>query len=92
MKADLSSVRLQDELGRCQDIATGLHDCVYVARTAYRFLPEFRSRGQMNRLDEIFAASRTAPFDRYLITGYRDAQAHQAFIRFVTELQENEHL
>lgn len=43
----------------------------------------------MNRLDEIFAASRTAPFDRYLITGYRDAQTHQAFIRFMTELQEN---
>ncbi len=87
MKTDLSSARLQDELGRCQDIATGLHDCAYVARTAYRFLPEFASRGQMNRLEEIFAASRTAPFDLYLITGYRDARAHRAFIRFLRELQ-----
>ena len=87
MKTDLSATRLQDELGHCQDSAAGRHDCTYVARTAYRFLPEFRSREQINRLEEIFAASRTAPFDLYLVTGYRDGQAHQAFIRFMIELQ-----
>ena len=83
MKDDLSAGHLREELERCQSLSTGLHDCVYVARTAWRFLPEFRSRGQTGRLEEIFAGSRTAPFDLYLITGYRDGRAHRAAARFI---------
>ena len=86
MKNDLSAGYLREELERCQSLSTastGRHDCIYVARTAWRFLPEFRSRGQIGRLEEIFADSRTAPFDLYLVTGYRDGRAHRVAARFI---------
>ena len=85
MKNDLSVDYLREELERCQNLSTRLHDCIYVARTAWRSLPEFRSRGQIGQLEEVFADSRTAPFDLYLITGYRDGRAHRDAARFVVE-------
>ena len=85
MKDDLSAGHLREELERCQSLSTGSHDCIYVARTAWRFLPELRSRGQIGRLEEVFADSRTAPFDLYLITGYRDGRAHRAAARFIED-------
>ena len=83
MRNDLSTRHLREELERCQGLSTGLYDCIYVARTAWRFLPELRSRGQIGRLEEIFAGSRTAPFDLHLITGYRDGRAHRAAAWFI---------
>ena len=85
LKTELSVELLREELERCQSLTTRLYDCVYVARTAYRFLPEFRAQGEVDALDEIFATSRTAPFDRYLINGYRDGQAHRDAIDFIVE-------
>ena len=83
VKIDLSIRRLREELDLCQSLTAGLHDCIYVARTVWRFLPEFRNLGQIDELEEIFATSRTAPFDLSLITGFRDGQAHQAAARFI---------
>ena len=85
LKTELSVEPLRKELEYCQSLTTRLPDCVYVARTAYRFLPEFRAQGEVDALDEIFATSRTAAFDRYLINGYRDGQAHQDAIDFIEE-------
>lgn len=85
LKTELSVDPLREELERCQSLTTRLPDCVYVARTAYRFLPEFRAQGEVDALDEIFATSRTAAFDRYLINGYRDGQAHRDAIDFIVE-------
>lgn len=74
---------LRGELERCQTTAVEPHDCAYVARTAYRFLPELREQGLAEELEEIFANSPSAPFDLYLVTGYRDGRAHQSALRFI---------
>ena len=80
---NLSVDLLREELEHCQVQSGEAYDCAYVARTAYRFLPEFREQGQVDTLDEIFAASRTVAFDRYLINGYRDGQAYRDAIEFI---------
>ena len=81
LSGNLSTDVLRRELGACQSIAG--NNCVYVARTAYRFLPEFRDAGLVDELDEVFSASRTRDYDLYLINGYRDGQAHQRAIEFI---------
>lgn len=85
MRIDLSIREVREELERCQSVTAELHGCVYVARTAWRFLPEFRNLGQIDELGDIFIASRTAPFDLSLILGYRQGQAHQAAARFIQD-------
>ena len=74
LQANLTPSRLRQELGACQADPENL--CTYVARTAYRFLPEFREQGAIKELNSIFSDSRTRDFDLYLINGYRDGQAH----------------
>ena len=69
----LSVERLRLELSQCQSASES--NCTYVARTAYRFLPEFRDIGEIKALDEVFGASRTREFDLYLINGFRDGKA-----------------
>ena len=78
---DLSLQRIERELDLCQSNHT--NDCVYVARTAYRFLPEIRRMGLYNDLYKIFYKSNTKDYDLYLIDGYRDGQAHEAAITFI---------
>lgn len=85
MKRDLSIREVREELEKCQSRTAELSGCIYVARTAWRFLPEFRNLGRTDELEEIFTVSRTAPFDLFLITGYRDGQAHQAAARFIRD-------
>ncbi len=80
LSSNLSVDALRRELASCQSIAG--NDCVYVARTAYRFLPEFRDAGLVDELNEVFSASRTKDYDLYLINGYRDGQAHQGAVEF----------
>lgn len=84
LSIDPSTDRLRDELRRCHPTSTVLHDCVYVARTAYRFLPELRSQGLGREVAELFSTSRTREFDQYLVNGYRDARAHEAAIAFIS--------
>ena len=81
LSSNLSVDALRRELEACQSVAG--NDCVYVARTAYRFLPEFRDAGLVDELNQIFSASRTKDYDLYLINGYRDGQAHQKAIEFI---------
>ena len=81
LSSNLSVDVLRRELGACQSVAG--NNCVYVARTAYRFLPEFRDAGLVDGLNEVFSASRTKDYDLYLINGYRDGQAHQKAIEFI---------
>ena len=85
MKGGPSTALLRHEIERCRITAVEPHDCAYVARTAYRFLPELRAQGHVDELEEIFANSPSAPFDLYLVRGYRDGQAHQSAIRFILD-------
>ncbi len=72
--AELSVARLHEELTTCQQDPD--KNCVYVARTAFRFLPEYREGGHISALNEVFSQSRTKDYDLYLINGYKDGQAH----------------
>lgn len=86
MKIALSIRDLREEMKQCRSLTAGWkHDCVYVARTAWRFLPEFRNLGTVDELEEIFIGSFTAPFDLFLVTGYRDGQAYRAAARFIED-------
>ncbi len=72
--AELSVARLHEELTTCQQDPD--KNCVYVARTAFRFLPEYRAGGHISALNEVFSQSRTKDYDLYLINSYKDGQAH----------------
>jgi hypothetical protein len=69
--------RLKAELYKCQQQNTKLPACAYVARSAYRVLPELRKLGFEGDLLNVFKNSRTKEFDQYLISGYGDAQAYK---------------
>ena len=84
LKSGPSIERLRDELRGCQAQVDTEHGCVYVARTAYRFLPELRSRGLADNLVELFAESRTWEFDLYLVNGYRDAGARESAVEYLS--------
>ena len=58
-------------------------DCAYVARSAYRLLPELRARGELPALERIFEGSRSRGFDLYLMTGFRDARAYVKAISYL---------
>ena len=79
----VSTRRLRDELRQCQATSRIPHGCVYVARSAYRFLPEFTSRGLGEELLELFSTSRTREFDQYLLSGYGNARAHEPAVEFI---------
>lgn len=82
MKKSVSVERLRYELDACQ--ASPESNCVYVARTAFRFLPELRENGRIEALNEVFSVSSTKDYDLFLINGYRDGQAHLDAIKFVS--------
>lgn len=76
----LSVERLRLELKECQSTFLDPKDCTYVARSAYRRLPEFIKNDEVNALSNIFFESRSKAFDEYLLNGYRNAQAHQGVL------------
>ena len=88
LREDLSAETLRRALAACQ-IQAERH-CTYVARTAFRFLPEFVDAGQFSDLVAIFQTSRTREFDLYLINGRYDGQAHMAAIDYITRRHRNE--
>ena len=74
-----STQRITRELEKCD--AGGSHDCIYVIRTAYRFLPEFRAQGVMGSLLALFEQQpRLRIYARYMLNGYQDATAYKAVI------------
>ena len=79
LKESLSIERLQSELENCQKSLN--RSCVYVARTAYRFLPEFKSKNNIRQLNSIFSRSRTKDYDLYLINGYKDNKYDKTAIK-----------
>ena len=81
LKTDPSVDRLRQELNDCQ--SDPQRNCVYVARTAFRFLPEFRDKEKIDALNEVFLTSRTKDYDLYLINGYKDGQAHVSALEYI---------
>jgi hypothetical protein len=81
----LSVDRVKEELRKCQSQASDKKDCSYIARTAYRRLPEFRNLGKIDGLINIFEDSRTKPFDQYLLRGHINTQAHQELLAWLAQ-------
>ncbi len=81
LQRNLSIQALRDELASCQE-QEGTN-CAYVARTAFRFLPEFIAAGDHGELVAVFRGSRTSPFDLHLVTGRNNGQSHLAAIDFI---------
>jgi hypothetical protein len=75
---DPSVERVAAELRRCQAASKdSANSCTYVARSVYRVLPEFRARGDQERLETLFATSRTRDVDLFLVTGGRDGVSYR---------------
>jgi len=85
LKKNLSTERLAQELGRCQQTHSQAADCTYVARAAYRYLPEFKKQGSLQAPTKIFDQSQSRPFDQFLLTGYANAQAYQAALDWLAQ-------
>lgn len=83
LRRDLSTNRLRQELEKCQEKSK--HSCVYVARTAYRFLPEFRRQGGIGELQAIFSRSRTKAYDLHLINGYKDGNSYHDAVQWISK-------
>jgi hypothetical protein len=66
---------LAQALRSCQASRPGRIDCSYVARAAYRALPELRAQGAQRELEALFATSRTREVDLFMMTGARDPRA-----------------
>ena len=88
LQQHLSLQRIAKEITQCEAqprTPDHLTACVYIARTVYRFIPEFRQRGEITALSALFQQSRTRPYDEYLINGYRDASLDKPAIQFIRE-------
>lgn len=75
--------RINIELDECQKNNSELSACAYVARTAYRFLPEFRASGDIDSLRDVFRNSRTKDFDNFLLYGFSDGRSNNSAIKFI---------
>jgi hypothetical protein len=65
----LSSERVDEEIKKCRYLKD---DCSYIARTVYKFIPEFIETGQFNTVYNLF----TNETDKALLIGWQNAQAH----------------
>jgi hypothetical protein len=80
----LSVERVAKELQDCQESPGATPGtCAYVARSAYRMLPEFRARGEAPKLVEVFRSSKSADFDLYLVSGAEDARAFRKALAYL---------
>ena len=85
LKKNLTTERLAQELARCQQTHSQVADCAYVARAAYRYLPEFKKQGKAQDLVSLFDRSQSRPFDQFLLTGYANAQAYQVALDWLAQ-------
>lgn len=77
--------RIESELKDCQSRESFPENCTYIARSAYRFLPEFRASGIYDELINTFSSSRTRDFDMFLLEGFRNGRANEKAIVFISE-------
>lgn len=85
LKQKPTIARLSAELERCGQSHSQAQDCAYVARAAYRYLPEFKKQGNTQELLELFQKSPSRPFDQFLLTGYADAQAYRVALDWLVQ-------
>ncbi|MEJ6023457.1 hypothetical protein [Ramlibacter sp. PS4R-6] len=59
--------------------------CVYVARSVYRMLPEFRAQGDVPKLRTLFENSPSRDYDLFLIAGAEDPRAWRKALDLLRE-------
>jgi hypothetical protein len=81
LRASFSVARLERELDRCR--REGGRSSLYVARTAYRFLPEIIAAGHYEEVRRLFTRGENHPFARYLIEGRERPGAYREAVEFL---------
>ncbi|MFC1572023.1 hypothetical protein ACFL6M_00330 [Candidatus Eisenbacteria bacterium] len=81
LRDSLSVERVKLELLHCRRDSSRSE--AYVARSVYRFLPEFRAAGEQERLLALFSGAEDGDFGAYLLSGSRDGRAHIKAIDFI---------
>ena len=82
LAAGVSIERVRRELERCR-LRPGLTSCQYVTRSAYRFLPEFRSAGLASALVEAFKGGCTESYDHAVLTSPGSGSWHRDAVAFL---------
>lgn len=75
--------RLAAEMQACQSTAGAAPACGYVARSAYRVLPELRALGAQDRLEAVFRDSATREHDLWLLAGAAQPRRWQAALAWL---------
>lgn len=73
LQASLTLSTIKSEIASCK--ARG-EECTYIARTLFKFIPELRAKGLYWAVLRQISNEK----ERALLSGWRDAQAHQAFL------------
>lgn len=76
LQNSFSIERIKKELNTCQSSNS---NCSYIARTAYKFIPELR---ELNKFDRVYILF-TEEVDKALLRGWKDGQAHEVIIEAV---------
>lgn len=85
LQAELSLDRLQYELVACAAVDSAPGNSLYVTRAAYRFLPEFRVRGQAQQLLTLFAGTTSARYDQAVLDA---AQRRDWYLDVIASVRE----
>ncbi len=83
LRGDVSIDHLQRELDHC--VKSQTWSCLYVTRTAYRFLPEFRARGLQDGVVQLFNSSPSALYDQALLASNARGDWYADATRFLQE-------
>ena len=81
--------RISEEFAACSQSG---RETAYIARTAYRFLPEFAASGNLNALRELVSSEGGTEFDRFLVARGAEARAYEGVARALAERFLDRHL
>ncbi|MEY4575806.1 MAG: hypothetical protein RL701_509, partial [Pseudomonadota bacterium] len=82
LRERLDVARIAAELRSCEQQPDRLA-CVYVARTAYRFLPELEQSGQRAAVLELFQSSKSRAYDVGLLSARTRGDWYKSVLSFV---------
>ena len=77
-----SAAKVTQALHACRQINREPAACAFVARAAYRVLPELRAQGTAAQLEPVFGAGPGADADLFLLSGAHDPRAWRKALDF----------
>ena len=84
LKNSISVQKIREELARC---AADAHDSssLYVTRSAYRYLPEFAKKGDMDALRSLFKNRESSKYDLAMINGGNRARWYRDILSVIQD-------